>query len=357
MELRKNDYRLDEDQEVLRDSLRDLLARHCDIGTVRDAEPLGHSPDLWARLSASGIAGLGVAEEFEGQGAGLVELAIAAGETGRALAPVPFVDHSVAMRALTRAAQRPDSIDLVDYARGSKIATFLPRPFQSGAELVPSGALATCLVAWHDGQLVALIRPEPPAQAENDYGVPVAWWRLDDPLVERLVLDDGSTAHAAWIIARDEWRCLTAAQLSHLTRRAGQIAQEYALERTAFGKRIAEFQAVSHLLVGIDVAATSAENIAVKAAWYGEFEPTVRPELATIALVNAIRTANRHTIDAIQVHGGFGITLEADVTVFYRRAQAWAAAGGPMRDLLADLDPLVDRVAERDRSLQSEGAR
>ena len=357
LELRRNDYELDDHHEVLRDSLRELLTRHSDMATVRSAEPIGHSPALWNRLAASGFTGLGISEELDGQGGGLIELMVAAGEIGRFLAPVPLSDHYVATRLLAQSPQRPERLDVASFIDGSSIATILPRRLTARSALVPSGAVATCVVAWHEGRLVALLRPEPPAWAENDYGSALAWWSLDDPVVETLVLDDGPVAEQAWLVARDEWRCLHAAQLAHLTRRAGQIAQEYAVERSAFGRKIAQFQAVSHQLVGIEVAAATAENIASKAAWFCENEPAQRPELATMAVVNAIRTAMAQTAAAIQTHGGFGITTEADVSVFYRRAQAWAAAAGPMRELLADLDSAVDRFATRATTLQTEGAR
>jgi alkylation response protein AidB-like acyl-CoA dehydrogenase len=53
----------------------------------------------------------------------------------------------------------------------------------------------------------------------------------------------------------------------------------------------------------------------------------------------------RSTAKAVHVHGGMGITLEADVSLFYRKASSWSLVGGGVRRDLQDIGRAIDRRA------------
>ena len=90
------------DQEAMVDLVAGFLARESPPSVVRAAEPLGHDPELWSRAVDIGLAGLGAPDEVGGSGASVLDLALVAELVGRHLAPLPFVDTTVATRLLAR---------------------------------------------------------------------------------------------------------------------------------------------------------------------------------------------------------------------------------------------------------------
>src|SRR5580658_6049305 len=91
---------------MLRQTVRDLLAKHCPLSAVREMEddPLGYSEALWTQLGALDLIGLLLPEEYGGSGMSLVEGVALYEEFGRALAPVPhFVSAVLCGGALARA--------------------------------------------------------------------------------------------------------------------------------------------------------------------------------------------------------------------------------------------------------------
>ena len=87
---------------------------------VRAAEPLGYDEKLWRQLGDMGAASMGLAESAGGDGAGLVDLLLVAEQAGAALAPVPFVEHAAASRALAGSPGAPAEL-VADAAGGRRI--------------------------------------------------------------------------------------------------------------------------------------------------------------------------------------------------------------------------------------------
>ncbi|MEO7059704.1 MAG: acyl-CoA dehydrogenase family protein [Lapillicoccus sp.] len=92
------DFTYDDDQDSLREAVRGLVGKaYSDFGLRRQAvadEP-GYSADLWGKLAEMGLLGLPFSEDDGGSGAGPVEVAIVAEELGRVIAPEPFLSAVV----------------------------------------------------------------------------------------------------------------------------------------------------------------------------------------------------------------------------------------------------------------------
>src|SRR5687768_16743439 len=100
------DFDLTDEQVMLRDTVRDLLARTYDAESrlkVVDSE-LGWSRDVWRQLADLGVLGLSFAEEDGGVGAGPVETMVVLEEVGRRLAPEPILDAVLVPGGLIAAA-------------------------------------------------------------------------------------------------------------------------------------------------------------------------------------------------------------------------------------------------------------
>jgi alkylation response protein AidB-like acyl-CoA dehydrogenase len=344
-QLRWNDYSLTDEQSDLHGMLRDYFGKHAVPSVVREAAPLGFDAALWKQLDAFGLVGLAMPESLGGQGGGLVELLLAAEEIGRTLAPVPLVEHSVAARLLARVCPGEPRARLEEAATGQVVLGFAPRAARGGTALVAAGAVATQVVVLQDDDLLLLHRATPPDLAGNQASAPLAWWDVADPEVSIDIIATGPTARVEWERARDEWKVATAAALSGLMAGAGRLARTYTTERHAFGVPLAKFQAISHQLVDIHMATESVRHLALKAAWYLENDPGARPELPAMALAHASRAATRAVADAVHVHGGLGITLEASITLYYERAAAWGQLAGGTRHEIAEIGAAIDRIA------------
>jgi len=347
IQLRWNDYSLTEEQEDLRSMLRDFFTRNSPTSLVREAAPLGFDEDLWQRMNKSGLVSLAMDEAYGGQGGGLVELVLAAEEVGRALAPVPLIEHTVAARLLGTLWGDSAEERLSDAVSGELVLAFAPTAATNGRALVPGGAVARAVVLLDGDELLLLRRDTPPAQAANQASAPLAWWDVADELATRELLATGESATTAWHAALDTWKVATAASLAGICSGASQIARTYSTERHAFGVPIAKFQAISHQLVDMHIATESAHHLALKAAWFAENEPQSRPELPAMALAHASRAATKIAADAVHVHGGLGITLEADISLYYERAAVWGQLAGGSRAEIAAIGTAIDRIAAR----------
>jgi alkylation response protein AidB-like acyl-CoA dehydrogenase len=322
------DLDLSADQEATRDLLRRLFTKEVDASVVRAAERSGHSPAVWSALAEAGIPGMGVPLDLGGGGAGLGMLVVAAFEAGRAMAPVPLVEHLVATRAI--AAGAPVFPRLPALVTGASIATWAP----SGSGLVPGGAVAEVVVGVDGGALVAVENMTPGAAVPNHASGPLAPRSL--AAGERTVLGD---AWAAGARAGDEWRALTAASLAGLAARALDVAVAYVKERHQFGVPIGAFQALQHGLADLPGMVDGAWLLAHEAAWALDTgSPTVTgaspAEVAAMAFLFAAEAARAVTARCVQYHGGYGVAEEYEAQLLYRRARGWSLVAGDPGDEL-----------------------
>jgi alkylation response protein AidB-like acyl-CoA dehydrogenase len=297
------DLSLSDDQQAIQELYATFLSRECPPTVVRDAEPLGFAPKLWARLGETGVASLGLSG-----GVGLPELVVVAEEMGRAVAPVPFVEHTVAARLLERAGALTD-----DVADGRTLATVaLPH-----SAIVPAGAIADVVVGVADGALVALRQDPPGFAGDNHAAMPIAERRLEGA--------DRIGAADLYGPAVDEWRILTAGALVGIAAQALALGVAYVKERHQFGVPIGSFQALQHLLADlpglIDGGRLLTHEAAAAAGADGGSRDAAR--LAAMAFLFATETAQTATHRSLHVHGGYGYTLEYDIQLYHRRARGW----------------------------------
>ena len=100
-----------DEHDELRLSVQRWIESRCPPGVTRaaldaDADLL---PEFWADLGAQGTLGIHLPEEFGGQGAGMIELAVVAEELGRAAAPGPWAG-TVVVGAVVAECGRPTQV-------------------------------------------------------------------------------------------------------------------------------------------------------------------------------------------------------------------------------------------------------
>jgi alkylation response protein AidB-like acyl-CoA dehydrogenase len=118
----------------------------------------------------------------------------------------------------------------------------------------------------------------------------------------------------------DGGRIGIAAQALGIAQAAYDAARAYALERRAFGSRIAAFQAIQWKLADMATEIDAARLLTYRAAWLKD-EGLRHTEEGAKAKLYASEMARRQTAEAIQILGGYGYTKEFPVERYYRDAK------------------------------------
>ena len=118
----------------------------------------------------------------------------------------------------------------------------------------------------------------------------------------------------------DRGRISIAAMALGLGYGALDMAVRYAKERSAFGKPIAEFQAIQWMLADAKTELDAAALLTYRAAWLAD-KASAHSQEAAMAKLFASEAATRACNSALQVHGGYGYVREFDVERHLRDAK------------------------------------
>jgi alkylation response protein AidB-like acyl-CoA dehydrogenase len=282
---------------------------------------------------------MSVPESMGGTGSSLVDLTLVAEEYGRRIAPVPFIEASVAARAMVAAGAPSEMLDAA--AAGERIYTLAL--MTDDRQLVPAGSIADGAIVLSGDELAVVEPHSRPSLVPNQGAAPLAWWDVANGT--RTVLAKGDHAKILHGNAVKEWKLLSSAALVGCGDAAVKVTVEYAKVREAFGQPIGTFQAVANALVDAAVGIESARRLTWKAAWYLDNEPDSEPSLVSMAFLHASESANRAVTAGVHYHGGTGYMAETDITLYFRRVKAWSVIGGdPRSELWTIADSILGRA-------------
>jgi alkylation response protein AidB-like acyl-CoA dehydrogenase len=322
------------------EALRGLLAElHRQEGNARAVYDTGVSIDrgLWEALGAAGLLGVGAPEAYAGGGAGPVEQVLIAEELGRAAGAIPFSEHTAAAETIAiLGSDEQRKRLLVPLTRGDVVAgiALAERHNLDAIEarqdgdrwrldgrlpLIPNAAAATVLVlpSLVDEQVrwfvtdSAQISPLPTVDRTR----PAAAVELVGAHAE-LLADASPSDRPGHLLA-----ALAAAEAVGVAATALETTARYTTERQQFGLPIGTFQAVKHRLAEMLVAVENSRSAVYGAAW--ALAEDAHPGRA-VALAQAVATGHAVSVvsDAVQLHGGIGVTWECDLHLYLRRAKA-----------------------------------
>jgi acyl-CoA dehydrogenase len=345
-----------DDLKMLREQARKFLAGRSSRQVVRKVFEggAGYDAALWAEIARMGWLGTAVPEEYGGAAVGYDGLCVLAEELGYVLAPVPFSSSIyLAAEAILIAGSEIQKQKLLPaMIDGSRIGTFAlaeglgnPSPARISAKVV-SGRLSGTKLPVPDGEIAHLAVVAALDEA-GEVGLYVV--ELSDEGVSRSRLKSIDPARNQAKIVFDNVRAMRLeeargyAVIEALINRAAilmafeqvggaqaclDMAKAYAMERHAFGRPIASFQAIKHKLADVYVAVELARSNAYYGAWAiatGAAELPVAGAAARVAAIEAFHLASKENI---QTHGGIGFTWEADCHFYYRRSKLLAATIG-----------------------------
>ncbi|MFD4631545.1 acyl-CoA dehydrogenase family protein [Streptomyces sp. NPDC058284] len=358
-----SDLLYSEEEEALRSAVRALLADRCEpagvIARTEAAEP--HDRELWKALTdGMGLAGLLVPEELGGQGASHREAAVVLEELGRAVAPVPFLTSAVVATEALLACDGDAARELLAALAAGRTVGVLVLPLSCAHGEVPfavreeGGALHGRVTGVADaGAADVFLVPTDSglfAVDATDRGVTVEpQTSLDSTRPLAAVGFDGARAR---VLAPDARQAVTLG----LRAGAGLLASEqlgiaewcltetvrYVKERHQFNRPVGSFQALKHRLaqLWVEVVNTrAAARHAADALARGSDEPYLA---AALAQAYAAPVAVRAAEEALQLHGGIGMTWEHPVHLYLKRAKADSIAYGTAGSHREALAALVD---------------
>jgi alkylation response protein AidB-like acyl-CoA dehydrogenase len=338
-------FGLTETQQVLKNSAREFLKAECPISEVRRlmATETAFDERLWAKMAEQGWMGIVLDEQYGGMGLGLVELAAAMEEMGRALLPGPYLSTITAAAAIAAAGPHPllSAIasgderatlalleDSADWSIDSVAMNVSGGRFNGRKLFVTDAAVAGHLVcaARAEGELVLGL------VARDAAGVGIERTQSIDstrPLyavtfrdAEMTMLAEGDRARAALKHTVEVATAALTAEMVGGMQRLLDMTVEYAKTRKQFGNAIGQYQAVQHMCADMLLFAESARSAAYYAAWAvqtGSDDARAAVSVAKTYASDAYRECGNR---AIQVHGGMGFTWENDAHLYYRRAKA-----------------------------------
>jgi len=377
------DFDLTDEQRLLRDSVDRLLADTYTFEKRKgySAEPEGWSRALWSRYAELGILGLPFAEEHGGFGGGGIETMLVMEAFGRALAVEPYLTSVVlsgtALRLAGNAALQSELLPqiaqgklTVAFAHGERQARYdlsdvLTMAKRKGGGWVIDGAKSVVTHGDSAGKLIVSAR----IGGERDDAAGIALFLVDaqaNGVARRAYrLRDGmgaaeislsgvevgrdallSEAGAAYpVIERvaEAGIAATAAEAVGAMETMQKMTLEYLKTRQQFGRPIGENQALQHRATEMFVALEQGRSLAMLAAMMVD-EPDAAERQRNIAMVKAgVGQAARFVSqNAVQLHGGIGMTEEYAVGHYFRRCMVIEHSFG---DTGYHLSRLAEQVA------------
>ena len=354
------DFAFSEEQEMLRRSAREFLAKECSSKTVRRLmeSPDGYDPALWKKLVDLGWTALGIPEQYGGVGT-FLDLVVVLEEAGRALLPGPFFSTmGLAVPALIEAGTETQKKEVLGaIAQGSARATLaLTEPSgrwdaasialtarQSGGGwqlngtklFVPDAQSADYVVVaartrgeGEEGITLFLVKGRPQGMTVKALETLDMTRRWDEVRFDNVQLGSDAVMGApdrAWPQLKRALDWATAALCAEMVGGVQKVLEdstEYAKTRQQFGKPIGIYQAVSHKVADMLVLSESGRSATYYAAWAVDADAPDRSLAASMAKAYVSDAYRKVAGDGIQVHGGIGFTWEHDMHLYFKRAKS-----------------------------------
>ncbi|SMF04353.1 pimeloyl-CoA dehydrogenase, small subunit [Tistlia consotensis] len=382
------DFDPSDEQRLLKESVDRLVADHYGFDDRRryQAGPGGFSEAMWARYAELGLLGLPFAEADGGFGGGPVETAIVMEAFGRGLVLEPYLATVVLAGGLLRhAADAGQKAGLVpEIAAGRlRLAFGYAEPqsrydlfdVETRAERVEGGwrisgrkglvlhgdsADAVIVTARTAGDRrdragigLFLVRADAPGLTRQGYptqdGLRAAELVLDGVRVggEALIGDPGGALPVVERVA-DEAVAALCAEAVGCFDEMNAITLDYLKTRQQFGTTIGSFQVLQHRAVDMFVELEQSRSMALYAGMMADDEdPQERARAVSAAKVQIGKSARAIGREAIQLHGGVGMTMEHRIGHYFKRVTMLDLLLGDVGHHLARLAALDGLVREQ----------
>lgn len=356
------DFALTEEQGMLQDSVSRFIDNDYDFEKrqkIAESEA-GYSAELWGTFAELGWTSVPFAEEDGGFGGGPIELMLMMEQFGRGLVVEPFLANVVlaggVLRRVADAEQKTQWLSpIIDGSRQAAFAFAEPQSRHVLADvkttalksddgyrlngkkaLVINGGRADFIIVvarssgdQKDESGLSLFVVDAAAQGVLRHSYPMvdghqaAEITLQDVLVPATAcLGEAGNAFATIQSVIDEATLAVCAEASGIMQAMLSRTLEYAKNRVQFGVPIGSFQALQHRMVDMLMACEQTRSLLLWAAMVNS-EGGADAARSISALKYLIGTSGRKVgQEAVQIHGGMGVSWEVDVAHYFKRLTA-----------------------------------
>ena len=355
------DFELTQDQREIQALTRDFARAEIDPNAAAWDRTHHFPRELFSKLADIGLMGACVPEEYGGAGADFLSYILVLEELSRADAGVGVTvavhTSAATLPILTYGTDEQKSRFVPPLARGEHLGAFALTEAEAGsdagalrtkAEPAGDGWTITGAKQWitngrHAGTFLLFARTDQQtvgARGVSAFLLDAEHVRitrdeeklgLNSSVTNDIVIEGASVGrdrllheeNRGFRVAMgtlDGGRIGIAAQALGIAQAAYEVARAYAVERRAFGHRIADFQAIQHKLADMSMEIDAARLLVYRAAWLKQ-EARRHTEEGAKAKLFASEMARRQTAEAIQILGGYGYTKEFPLERYYRDAK------------------------------------
>lgn len=351
------DFSYTETQGMLRDTLARFLADTYDFETRKKMldRPEGRDPGVWRALATElGILGAPFAEEHGGLGGGALENMIMMEELGKVIAIEPYLQTVVigggALKhaggatadAMIPAIIAGEAVIAFAYAEPQgryDLANLRTTAKADGAGYVLNGQKAVVYAApWathllvtartggsqreRDGVALFLIDAKLPGVVRRDYPT-VDGFQASEVYFENVAIPgDALIAGGIDLIEQlvDEATVAVCGEASGIARKLHEGTLDYAKQRKQFGVPIGKFQVLQHRMADMFIEVEQIASMALMGTLKLDLPATERKAAVSLAKAKVSRSIRFVGQNAIQTHGGIGITQELAIGHYFKRA-------------------------------------
>jgi alkylation response protein AidB-like acyl-CoA dehydrogenase len=364
------DLDLSDEQRMLAETVGDLLEKKYDANTrlALLESDAGWSRDMWRQYAELGLLGLPFEERYGGAGMGVAELAVVMESFGRALVLEPFLSTVVFGGGLVAAAGTPEqqaellpgvaagelllAFAYVEPASRWSLTSIATTAQPSGDGWTVSGQKSSVLGGDSaDRFIVTAHTPEGTTGLflvdASDAAVRRDAYPMHDGLrgadvlfsdAPAVALGDPVDALAAIESVLDVATAALCAEAVGAMERMLWLTVDYLKTRVQFGRPISVFQTLQHRAADMYVALEQARSMAVVARLaLGSDDVTQRRKMVRAAKLQIDLAARHVAQEAVQLHGGIGMTMEYPVGHYLKRTTA-------ISKTIADVDTLTALV-------------
>ena len=360
---------LNDEQRMVKESADGFFAEHAPVSQLRKlrdtADADGFDRGLWAKMAEMGFAGVAIPEQFGGAGLGMVAAGLIQEAIGRNLSLSPFLSAAilsataiarggnedqkaallpkiatgeliVALAADEKARHQPAAVSTKAEASGNGFRLTGAKPFVLDGHVADRLIVAARTSGADDEKAgITLFLVDPKAA-----GVGVKRRSMVDSRNAAAVTLDGVQVDGADVLgaigggfaileaALDAGRACLAAEMLGVSAQSFDTTVDYLKQREQFGVKIGTFQALQHRAAHLFCEIELARSVTLKALTALDEGDERAALFVALAKAKAGDVAKLATNEAVQMHGGIGMTDEFDIGFYMKRARAAAETFG-----------------------------
>ena len=354
------DFGFNEEQDMLRQSVRGFLDVECPMTYVRQMmeDERGYSDDQWKKMAELGWTGLIVPEQYDGAGLNMVDMVVVLEEMGKVVMPGPFFASVILggiaidlggseaqkkryLPALAAGTLKATLAQVEESGRWDAEGIALPATAAGGGFTV-SGTKLFVHDAHNADIMIVPVRTG--GQGTNGVTLLIVETKAKGVAIRVLktmdqtrklceVTFDGVTVAKDAVLGEvgkgwplldrliDRAKVALCAEMCGGAQKVLEMSVEYAKVREQFGKPIGSFQAIQHKCANMMVQVESAKSATYYAAWAVANDVPEAHLAACMAKAYCSDASRFVSAEGIQIHGGIGFTWEHDMHLYFKRAK------------------------------------